>query len=103
MEPSTRKNLSTAAAVIVLLIILFAGTSMDAESSQGFSDGCNEHLSGSYKGACWPFISDSDCGTACITENFDNLSGSCHTFQCWCYTTCDGSKASVAGSAPIRP
>ncbi|KAG2559051.1 hypothetical protein PVAP13_8NG324500 [Panicum virgatum] len=82
MVPSQRKNLSAAAAVVLLLVIL------TAESSQGFWDGCNEHLSGSYKGACWPFISDDNCGTACIRESFDNLSGTCHTFQCWCWTTC---------------
>jgi len=82
MVPSQRKNLSAATAVVLLLVIL------TAESSQGFWDGCNEHLSGSYKGACWPFINDADCGTTCIRESFDNLSGTCHTFQCWCWTTC---------------
>ena len=118
MVPSQRKNLSAATAVVLLLVILTAGIPLfrsiilfamsslhycysfhscmyvhvwihlHAESSQGFWDGCNEHLSGSYKGACWPFINDAKCGTTCIRESFDNLSGTCHTFQCWCWTTC---------------
>ncbi|KAJ1256955.1 hypothetical protein BS78_K261400 [Paspalum vaginatum] len=51
-------------------------------------DGCNVHLSGAYKGPCWPW-KDDDCNRVCIGENSDNFSGSCYSFQCWCYTKCD--------------
>ena len=124
MEPSPRKNLSAAAAIVLLLVILTAGTvhaqaiasrmtrcrlsiilllanrrhssiyirscldHMHAESSEGFWDGCNEHLSGTYQGPCWPWIKDNDCNNVCNKEG-DNLSGTCHTFQCRCFTKCD--------------
>ncbi|KAF8720907.1 hypothetical protein HU200_023309 [Digitaria exilis] len=90
MAPSSpRKNVSAAAiAVFLLVILLTPAESIHAESSEGFWDGCNEHLSGSYKGACWPFINDDKCGRMCVGENGHNLYGTCHTFQCWCYTTC---------------
>nr|TKW31067.1 hypothetical protein SEVIR_2G080800v2 [Setaria viridis] len=92
-SPSKKKNLSAAAAAVLLLVIL------TAESSEGFWDGCNEHLSGRFKGPCWPFIKDSDCGSVCIEEDFNNDSGTCHTFQCWCWTDCD---SKVAPAASIR-
>ncbi|CAL4982752.1 unnamed protein product [Urochloa decumbens] len=82
-SPRKKKNLSAAAAAVLLLVIL------TAESSEGFGDGCNDHLSGSYRGACWPLFNDNDCGRACINESSDNLSGSCDLLQCWCHTKCD--------------
>ncbi|CAL4986059.1 unnamed protein product [Urochloa decumbens] len=96
MEPSPRKNLSTAATAVLLLVIL------TAESSEGFWDGCNEHLSGSYKGVCWPLIKDEECRRLCIGENIDNISGTCRTFQCFCWTKCE-SKIIAPVSTPIRP
>ncbi|RCV39477.1 hypothetical protein SETIT_8G227600v2 [Setaria italica] len=104
MEPnSPRKNLSAAAAAVLLLVILTAvHVWIHAESSEGFWDGCNEHLSGDYKGACWPFIKDDECGRICMNENSDNIAGTCHTFQCFCWTKCD-SKVVAPASTPIRP
>jgi hypothetical protein len=116
-EPSPRKNLSAAAAMVVLLVILTAGmvpahklyitsrihtrihnalcSCLDpscilAEPSECWSwpDGCNLHLSGAYKGPCWPW-KDDDCNRVCLGENSNNFSGACYSFQCWCYTKCD--------------
>ncbi|CAL4990637.1 unnamed protein product [Urochloa decumbens] len=95
MEPSPRKDLSAATAIVLLLVIL------TAESSKSFVDGC-EHLSGSYRGACWPFFNDDDCSTACINEGSDNVSGSCEYFQCWCFTDCP-SEIVVPASIPVLP
>ncbi|CAL4990634.1 unnamed protein product [Urochloa decumbens] len=94
MEPSPRKNLSAAAAAVLLLAIL------TAESSKSFVDGCNEHLTGSYGGACWPFFNDDDCSIACIDESSDNISGICELFQCWCDTECH-SKIVAPARTPI--
>ncbi|KAJ1256947.1 hypothetical protein BS78_K260600 [Paspalum vaginatum] len=87
-------DVSAAAAVVLILIIL------TAETSESFSDGCHEHLSGSYKGACWPFINEEKCARTCVLEDFHNLSGACNTFQCWCYTPCN---SKIAAGTPIRP
>ncbi|CAL4902136.1 unnamed protein product [Urochloa decumbens] len=97
MEPSLRKNLSAAAAAVLLLVLL------TAESSQSSSDGCNEHLSGSYSGACFVLINDGACNKACIDESIDNISGSCNIFQCWCYTSCHSKTVAPAASTPILP
>lgn len=61
-----------------------------AEPSECWSwpDGCNLHLSGAYKGPCWPW-KDDDCNRVCLGENSNNFSGACYSFQCWCYTKCD--------------
>jgi hypothetical protein len=131
--PSPRKKkLSAAAAAVLLLVILTAGTvtshissslesleqlilsyvhacldtSINAESTEGFWDGCNEHLSGAYKGPCWPWIKDDECARVCIGESWDNISGTCRTFQCFCWTGCDDAATKVlapAATTPIQP
>ncbi|KAF8728803.1 hypothetical protein HU200_018083 [Digitaria exilis] len=94
MEHSPWKNhhLSAAAAVILLLVFLTAGTIYaHIETSEGFGvedADCSEHLSGSYRGVCWPLINDNKCARACIGESSDNGSGGCDFFQCWCFTIC---------------
>ncbi|KAF8720908.1 hypothetical protein HU200_023310 [Digitaria exilis] len=85
METSSwkKKNLSAAAAAVLLLVILTAvHVWIHAESSESFWDACNEHLSGSYSGVCWPYINDDKCSRVCTGENSDNLYGYSHTFQC---------------------
>ncbi|CAL4990631.1 unnamed protein product [Urochloa decumbens] len=96
MEPSLRKNLSAAAVAVLLLVIL------TAEFSQSSLDGCNEHLSGSYSGACIGLINDGACYKACISESSDNVDGNCNLFQCWCYTSCKTKIVAPAGT-PILP
>ncbi|CAL5031542.1 unnamed protein product [Urochloa decumbens] len=95
MEPSPRKNLSAATATILLLVIL------TAESSKSFADGC-QHLSGSYRGACWPLVSDDACNIACTGESSDNFFGVCDSFKCWCLTKCH-SEIVAPASTPILP
>ncbi|KAJ1256946.1 hypothetical protein BS78_K260500 [Paspalum vaginatum] len=81
----------------VLLLVIMAAT----ESSLSAGEGCNRHLSGSYKGPCF-YFNDGECNTACVTESSDNESGSCVVYECWCYTRCH-SKTVAPASTPIWP
>ncbi|RCV18919.1 hypothetical protein SETIT_3G341800v2 [Setaria italica] len=81
MVPSPRKNLSAAAAIVLLLIV------MTAEMSCVEGNYCR-HLSGKYHGWC---IDDWHCSDTCIDEDkVHNLTGHCHDFppRCYCVTHC---------------
>jgi hypothetical protein len=73
------------------------------EPSESFGDGCNEHLSGRYRGACWLLFNDDDCSRACKDESSDNVSGGCDLFQCWCYTKCQSKIVAAPPGTPILP
>jgi hypothetical protein len=75
----------------------------DVEPSESFGDGCNEHLSGRYRGACWLLFNDDDCSRACKDESSDNVSGGCDLFQCWCYTKCQSKIVAAPPGTPILP
>nr|CAB3500688.1 unnamed protein product [Digitaria exilis] len=95
MAPSGR-NLSVVHLLVVLLLINMAAG--ESASVGGF--GCNNHLSGSFKGVCLGLIHDAACYHACIDESSDNIYGECDLLQCWCQTRCPFESVATA-SAPI--
>ncbi|CAO2150142.1 unnamed protein product [Urochloa humidicola] len=79
----TNKCLSTAAAVILLLIVITAEMSCAERVKY-----C-KHLSGKYHGWC---ITNGSCDSTCIDEDKGNVSGDCSDWEfpprCYCYTLC---------------
>nr|CAB3500687.1 unnamed protein product [Digitaria exilis] len=94
MSPSGRNLSAIHLLVVVLLITMAAG-----ESASVGEFGCNEHLSGSYKGVCFSLINDGACNSACLNESSDNISGECNFLQCWCESICPPETVAAA-SAP---
>ncbi|CAL4990522.1 unnamed protein product [Urochloa decumbens] len=82
MEVSrANKNLSTAAVIVLLLIVSTA----EMSCVEGFNY-C-KHLSGKYHGWC---RSNGSCDDTCLDEDKSNVSGECGDLppRCYCYTYC---------------
>ncbi|CAL4982691.1 unnamed protein product [Urochloa decumbens] len=81
LSRTNKKNLSTVAAVVILLIV------MNAEMSCVEGNYC-KHLSGKYHGWC---ITNGSCDNTCIDEDKGNISGDCGDDfppRCYCWTYC---------------
>ncbi|RCV18396.1 hypothetical protein SETIT_3G298000v2 [Setaria italica] len=88
MKPP-RMNLSAAAVVAVVLLIVLAGDMAPVEAL------CS-HLSGDFKGWC---TSTRKCQNVCLLESYDNIDGKCQGWfpaRCWCISNICSPAAAAA-------